>query len=657
VGNYDSVIEVSLLEHWHNVFNGLAQWNLPNYFFPNHDVLGYNDGYFIYGIFYSMIRSFFGLDPFASSELVNMLVKNIGFISFFLVCTRIFVSPVGLSCFGALIFTLSNNSYAHSGHQQLLSVSFAPVMALLLWESWRSFVLSRIGRFTVFGSSAGIFLSAWLLTAFYMAWFFIFYFTFLIVVILVMSKKASITYVFAHIKLNAGAITIVTVVSVISVIPFVIVYMQKALETGMHSFGVTLSYVPHIYDIVNVGPNNILFGPIYGDIVTTICHNCDVTFHELTTGITPFLMILFGYCCIKMFKSSEHINNRELLTGMLITTIFTWGLSLQSNGVTGWYFVYHFFPGAKAVRVVSRYQIFLTAPIIVLVVTNSVDLIKKMPWFVKMIVVCFFIVENMNTGSVGLNRQSMIHKTLVTAPAPKECKSFFALPAVFSTEKDVNGALYPNNVVPMMIAELNHIPTINGVASFLPPLWSLSQQDRMDYLNHVDTYIYQQDLSNVCMLDLGTKQWQTAWDQFENTDAPICHQSVNFTTPTEMSSQFLQGFAGVESIGRWSGGKRGSFICKIVGEQHFNKVMLTTHGYTPQKLIQHVQISINDGQYIEFTYSNDKPDNIIVLDLPKDGNDFVKILFKFPDAVSPKMMKDGADFRSLAISVKSIEFN
>jgi hypothetical protein len=47
---YDAVIEATLVSHWHHVLGLTQPWQEPPYFFPNQGVLGYNDGYLLYGL-------------------------------------------------------------------------------------------------------------------------------------------------------------------------------------------------------------------------------------------------------------------------------------------------------------------------------------------------------------------------------------------------------------------------------------------------------------------------------------------------------------------------------------------------------------------------------------------------------------------------------
>ncbi len=68
----DGMIEISILEHWRNVLSGAATWNRTGYFHPYAGTLGYNDGYFLYGLVYSFWRLF--ADPFQADTL-NILTS------------------------------------------------------------------------------------------------------------------------------------------------------------------------------------------------------------------------------------------------------------------------------------------------------------------------------------------------------------------------------------------------------------------------------------------------------------------------------------------------------------------------------------------------------------------------------------------------------
>jgi hypothetical protein len=115
---YDSIIILSIFEHWYNVARGLSRWSQTNYFYPVAGSLGYNDGYLIYGLIYACFRKM-GFDPFIGYELVNVTVRLIDFQRFTWLLAG-FWAQLGLGPLGAILFTISNNLFMHVLHPQLL---------------------------------------------------------------------------------------------------------------------------------------------------------------------------------------------------------------------------------------------------------------------------------------------------------------------------------------------------------------------------------------------------------------------------------------------------------------------------------------------------------------------------------------------------------
>ncbi len=55
----DARLLIAWLEHWHRWFTGAeADWRSPPFFFPERNVLGFSDAYFLYAVPYSLSRQF-----------------------------------------------------------------------------------------------------------------------------------------------------------------------------------------------------------------------------------------------------------------------------------------------------------------------------------------------------------------------------------------------------------------------------------------------------------------------------------------------------------------------------------------------------------------------------------------------------------------------
>ena len=508
----DGVIEDVILEHWFNVVRGLSAWTEVNYFYPHPNTLGYTDGYFLYGLVHAIFRGA-GLDPFISSEMVNIVVKTIGFVVFFAACRRIFGLSFGWALFGAALFTLSHSGYVQAGHAQLFSISFVPLMALLLWESYHALLAGQRRRLILFGCGAGLFYAAWLLTAYYMAWFFAFFGAVLAAMLLWLGGKPAVARLFLAARGNLGPLLLIVAVTAAALAPFLVVYLPKAQETGMRSFAGVLTSTLAFKDIVNVGPSNLLYGSAYTATVKALCPSCDVSFGELTTGIAPLLLVLLGCCCAWLLRMSAPPERQTLLGGITLATLLTWALSIHLRNLSGWYLVYHLFPGARALRVVSRYQIFLMAPIVALVVCYLAALAQRLPRPLMLAVCVLLLLGELDTGASGtvtLERQAENERTSADVP-PRECQAFFVSPARDQDSSTLVNAVYPHNVDAMMIAERVNLPTINGYASFNPSDWDFAYPNNPDYLGRIEKYASLHQLTGLCRLDLATLQWQPNW--------------------------------------------------------------------------------------------------------------------------------------------------
>jgi hypothetical protein len=167
---FDGVIQAVLISHWWEVLHGHQNWSAPLYFYPYHDVLGYNDTFFIYGLIAAIYRAF-DANILVANVLSLITIRAIGFFSM-----ALFLRFLGRrfldSLLGAALFTMWLALSVQSGHGQLLAVYFAPLMAYFLLKSKREFEQKRQGAAIGFLSVFILLYAALLFSCFYMAWFF-----------------------------------------------------------------------------------------------------------------------------------------------------------------------------------------------------------------------------------------------------------------------------------------------------------------------------------------------------------------------------------------------------------------------------------------------------------------------------------------------------
>ena len=506
---YDGIIEISLLEHWYSVLCGFDAWNTTSFFYPHTNTLGYNDGYFIYGIIYSLFRTL-GVDPFISADLVSMTVKSIGFFSCYYVARHVLKIDFIYAAFAASIFTLSNNSYYHEVHAQLFSVAFAPMLTLLIYKTGKHLNAGSKKIAFIWGTATVIFYAAWLLTAFYPAWFYA-YFSLFFVILYFFFNRSQASLHWQFLRKNGLVISAISIIALLSLVPFITLYLSKLLETTGHQ---SASWSPGLIDAFNIGTGNILFGSAYAKLDSILRpDNPYKGWSEYACGITPVLFCVF-FASLFFGRRNAHHPLGKILFLVALTVIVSWICTVHINGwmhhgkvlrLGLWKHLHKIIPGAQAIRSISRYGIFLSFPVTLTAVFWLSRFGRR--WkFAGIILCCLMAAEQLNAEIPdGMKRKTETDRLALLAPPPKQCRSFYVW-RPREGDHAVN-ADYSHNADAMLVSELTHLSTINGFASYNPPDWNFSDTGKPDYEKRVMTYVAAHNLQNVCKLNLETMQW------------------------------------------------------------------------------------------------------------------------------------------------------
>jgi hypothetical protein len=505
----DGLIEITLLEHWWQFFRLHIAWNNTFFFFPTHDAIGYNDGYFLYGIIYSQFRAG-GIDQFLASDLTNLVIKIIGFWGSFFLLFRVLKLPFLIATLGAVLFTLSNNTYVNAYHAQLFSVAFVPVLAVLVFEAVEAIRHSSNKGVLFWGILCALLYGAWLITAFYTAWFTAYFGLFFLIAVMTQTSRQGWQAGRCNVKAALPSLIAVAVIGLISLIPFLMVYPQKASETGMHPFAEVLQYAPSLFDLLNIGPHNLIFGSTDAWLSGRLGSSFSLG-GEHVMGMPPVLII---FAIAGGVLSITEISSHRVWRSIAIASLMTWLFTVHVGNFSIWRIFYNYFPAAKAVRAISRYEIFLTLPIILLAMKAMARLAgdRGSPMRITLCVVLsmFLVAEQINNSwPLGLQRPQEVARLMSVQPIPEGCKAFYAIHSRAGPPLEPEGVdeQYGNNVDAMFIAESLGIPTINGVGSFYPKGWDLTRYNAPDYLPRVKSYMATKHISTLCVLDLRTLQW------------------------------------------------------------------------------------------------------------------------------------------------------
>ena len=493
---YDGVIELAILEHWYNVFRGLEPFAGTFYFYPAEGALGYNDGYFLYALIYAPLRAA-GADPFLAGELVHVALRTLCFVAVYAACRRILALSAPWSVFAAMLATLSHAMFVQALHGQLFAVGFAPVMALLADGVIAAFLARNPRGFLLWAGAAALLLGAWLLTAFYTAWFFLFFAGFAAAGFAVLAPPGTAARWKECARAQIAALLAAAGFFILALLPFLWVYLPKAAQTGQHSYADVFAYTPSPLDAVNLGSGNLLFGWLSGTS----------GWSEMTSGIPPVLLVVFACVTVWLWRGRK-MGERTALV-LAAAALASWLMTVHIGRFSLWAAIYDFVPGARAIRVVARYQLFLALPVAAIAALFLARHAARIGAPFLILICALLIGEEIDTKPpLRLDRAHELARLAAVPPAPSPCRAFFVSAARGEglAGPYVDG-IYSHNVDAMMIAETLRLPTPNGMATFAPPGWNLVDPAGSTYRANVRRWAAAHGIAGLCGLDLRAMRW------------------------------------------------------------------------------------------------------------------------------------------------------
>ncbi|MFZ2124701.1 hypothetical protein [Rhodoferax sp.] len=507
---YDYVISTTLLEHWFNFFTGQANWSDVLYFYPYGRSIAQTDAYLLVGVAYLPFR-WLGFDPFIASEFSGSLIKSVGFVSMLLLTRR----KVGLSLYGsvlaATLFTMSNGMTLVSYRLQLATVAFAPLLTHLVWNAIESLLNSEIKNFKIYGVLSGILFGAWCLSCFYMAWFFCFFATVFFILLFFTADTTARTLFYDRVRQNKSAVVLVLISAMASLIPFIWAFLPKSREVGVRSYEMVLSNTIYPENILQTGPDNWLFGPIYLKLLGFLWPGYVQRGAYYNSGFSLPLFILFALACYLIISHWRKHRQDRVFFICVMTTLVTWGLALNLGGKSAWFFVYSLFPGAKALNAVGTFQIFLAFPVVLLAIRYLSR--AKLPPVILFLLTALLLVSELNKPYLNFHRQQELDRVALKAKHPDTCRAFYVSgwkgqDTMIPEFPEWINNYYAHNVSAMLIAQRIRLPTVNGIASFNPPDWSFGHPNNPDYDQRVLTYAQRHQVVGLCKLRLNDKTWE-----------------------------------------------------------------------------------------------------------------------------------------------------
>ena len=547
----DARIEVALLEHWYNTLRGLEAWRQPAFFYPAPGVLGYNDGYFLLGIVYAGLRAL-GCDPFLATELTGMAFRGVGFFAFLLLARRTGLG-FGWAALGAALFTQSNAAYLQAAHGQLCSLALAPLFGWMVWTAGAALQRRAPRRAAAWGCAAALLFDAWLLTAFYTAWFTaLFALTLALVAVGLGLRDAAWRHA---LRIPSWPILATAGVVAAGLGPAAMIYLPVLHDVGGHTVATALALTPIPFDFVNTGADSLFYGGLNQWLAQRIGPAARLE-GETATGAPWLLLLCAAYGAVVAWRRPwDHAGAfwRAVSAAVLLSA----ALAVQIGGLTLWLFVYAFVPGAEAIRVVVRYVLFLSLPVTLLAAYGLSRAAGRWPPALIALAGLLLAAETINLQRVDrVPRGEELAWLAQLPPPPASCAAFVVTAPRTLDDPMVTPDLVPmlGSVDAMLIAELIHVPTIDGHASVLPPHHDRPAAEGGDRALAARRLVATLGLGGtVCGLDLAQHAWQPA----PLPAAPLpAGRRVPMQAPGgEAAAYLMQGWSVPEATGRWTDGR------------------------------------------------------------------------------------------------------
>ncbi len=321
----DSRFILYLCEHWYRAFQGQAEWLSPGMFYPVTGVLGRSDMALGLALPYSVLR-FCGLEPFLALELTTILLTVLAYaLTVWLLVRVLGLGPLWGSL-GAAFFTFNSAKLALSYHLQLQFVAPLPlifgcvVLASRAPSRWRAFLLL---------CGAGLAWDLLAMTSFYLGWFCLFW--------------GGLYGLFAFRRLWLPALGAL-VVTGMGLTPLLVAYLPVLRTQG--TFGIGEVVAPQWWSFLAMGDGNYLWGWLTRLLLPAPRPH---GWEESTIGLG--LVVTLAWALLTLRGRAL-----VLLTSLILVLNMQYGRVIPLSSLT------HHLPGGGAIRVPTRWMVFLALP-------------------------------------------------------------------------------------------------------------------------------------------------------------------------------------------------------------------------------------------------------------------------------------------------------
>jgi hypothetical protein len=515
----DARLVAYLMEHWYRVFCGNENWLSPQMFYPVQGTFGYADLVLGYGLMFSVLRSLH-VGLLESAQFTIIAFNFLNYVACFILLHKVLRLHLLASCVGAVFFAFNSPKLVQMGHLQLQPTLFLPIAAIpVVLLVQKSSTLSQSKAFLLLSVTA-LSITLQLLTGFYQGWFFVFWASlFLLVLLLFRESRHQVVSTVRRFWLPIFGSAVVLG---IGLIPFVKAYLPAFRESGGRKYIEVLKLIPEPVSLLVMGERNRFWGDLAVKIKSAHPLHPEL---QIGIGLIPTI-VWFGLTlwavAFLLKQLSDRITDRNeyvtravksqyaLIAALVIATTLVYVLGMRYGPQSSpWQYVYEYYPGARGVRAVSRYALTLALPMAIgfSFLVHKVDerlarteMRKRVIGLIVLFLIAGFGLAEQFAHAEGFNGFSIAGENAylrkISNELPRDCASFYVAVGPGPLHNQ-----FEYQIDAVLVSAMRGVPTLNGYSGQLPPDWALWEVSDPQYEDNVVRWVQQHGLpGKICRL-------------------------------------------------------------------------------------------------------------------------------------------------------------
>ncbi len=483
-GGADPRLIHAICEHWLQVFRGTANVASPHFFYPQQGTLGYTDAMLGHGAVYALARGN-GMEMFKAYNfmLVATDALNVAAMTAFLRYSVRLRLPA--AAFGAVLLAFNAAKMAQIGHAQLQLLWPLP---LALWSLVACARRPRFGWATLaLGATFGACIALEIWSSFYNGWFFCFWL--LLGGLVALAQRETRTTLVHVLRHHWPAALACAAVLYACLLPFARIYQPVAEQLGWRSWDEVMTMLPQPLSYWSPSETSFVWGWL-PRVFAQFKALPTPWEHHMAIGLLPWLAVLatLALSLRALVRREANAAERWLLL-LVASALLLLLIPIRVGDASLWHWFFDHFPGAGAIRSVTRVILVAALPIAIAAAVLLDRLLTRAhasghprAWTGALAGLALFaMVEQLSAmhGRVPVEERAQI-AAIAAQVDPATCPAFFLRTPLGGKEPEID-----LQTLAMLAAMQAGVPTLNGYSGKYPYGWDLEKLRAPGYLDRV----------------------------------------------------------------------------------------------------------------------------------------------------------------------------